>query len=344
MASFPRAVVIAHRGASGYRPEHTRSAFELAVAQGADALEPDLVLSSDGVLVIRHENDISKTTDVAEHPEFTDRRVTKTVDGRRVTGWFTEDFTWDELASLRAMERLPLLRASNTSFDGGERMLRLEDLLQILDQPGNAAVGLVAEIKHATHFAALGLPIGEILAAILAAEGWNASERLTVESFELSVLRDVQKRSVQARFVQVVKAVGAPGDRPLEPFVTAVTEDGLALRAEFLDGIGIDKRLLLATDGIDRAVTTDIVDRIHDHGMLAYCWTLRAENEFLHPHFRIGVDPAQIGNWRSEYSLVLESGLDGVFADQPDLAISVRDALAGDTASSPVVWRASEDR
>lgn len=334
VASTNRPIVIGHRGASGYRPEHTGSAYELAIAQGADAVEPDLVLSSDGVLVIRHENEIGTTTDVADHPEFADRRGTRTVDGRRITGWFTEDFTWDELGTLRAVERLPLLRAANTAFDRQERMLRLEDLLGILDRPENAHVALVAEIKHATHFAGLGLPIGELFATAIANAGWESrpnSDRLTIESFELSVLRTVRERGVSGRYVQVVKARSAPADRPDEPFVAAVTGAGLSERAAILDGIGVDKRLLLPVDAAGPALTTDVVDRIHEHGMLAYCWTLRAENEFLHPAHRRGADPAALGDWRSEFRQLMATGLDGVFADQPDLAIEARAAVHAST-------------
>ncbi|HXR44580.1 MAG TPA: glycerophosphodiester phosphodiesterase family protein, partial [Pseudolysinimonas sp.] len=144
--------VIGHRGASGYRPEHSRSAYELAIALGADAVEPDIVATRDGELVLRHENDISGTTDVARHPEFAARRTTKTVDGASITGWFTEDFTWDELSTLRVVERLPALRPHSASFDGLQPMLRLRDLLTILDD-ATRAVDLVAEIKHPSYFA-----------------------------------------------------------------------------------------------------------------------------------------------------------------------------------------------
>jgi glycerophosphoryl diester phosphodiesterase len=155
-------LVIAHRGASGYRPEHTRSAFELAFALGADAVEPDIVASKDGVLVVRHENEISGTTDVASHPEFASRKTTKVIDGVSLTGWFTEDFTWAELSTLRAIERIPQLRQASSSFDRTEGILRLSDLLAIVDTATLAAgrrLVLVAEIKHATYFESIGLPL-----------------------------------------------------------------------------------------------------------------------------------------------------------------------------------------
>src|SRR5690606_870568 len=157
-------LVIAHRGASGYRPEHSRAAYELAVAMGADAVEPDIVPTRDGALVLRHENEISGTTAVAEHPAFASRRATKTIDAVALTGWFTEDVTWAELSTLRVHERLPKLRGASTTFDGADGILRLSDLLGLLDAAGRK-VGLVAEIKHAAYFDSIGLPLDELFAA-----------------------------------------------------------------------------------------------------------------------------------------------------------------------------------
>ncbi len=193
----PTPIVIAHRGASGYRPEHTRSAYELAIAQGADAVEPDVVPTKDGVLVVRHENEISGTTDVAKHPEFANRRTLKLIAGKPTSGWFTEDFTWAELSTLRARERLPKLRPASAAFDGTEPMLRLSDLREILDAsagigptppvtdgapaPAVRAVGMVAELKHATYFTSIGLPLGELFADEM--RDWSANGRLVMESF-----------------------------------------------------------------------------------------------------------------------------------------------------------------
>ena len=160
--TFPtdRSLVIAHRGASGYRPEHSRSAVELAIEQGADAIEPDLVATRDGVLVVRHDNELSTTTDVAAHPRFLGRRRTAVVDGQRLTGWFTEDFTWSELSTLRVRERMPRVRLGNVAYDGREPILSLDDLLRII-RPHR--VLLVAELKHAAHFESIGLPLDRLL-------------------------------------------------------------------------------------------------------------------------------------------------------------------------------------
>ena len=179
MPTRPVPLVIGHRGASGYRPEHTRSAYELAIALGADAVEPDLVASRDGVLVLRHENEISGTTDVADRPEFADRRTTKRIEGADVTGWFTEDLTWAELSTLTVRERLPELRPRSAEHDGTGGMLRLSDLLRFLDA-ADRPVGLVAEIKHAAYFESIGLPLDALVADELQAAGWAGDERLTI--------------------------------------------------------------------------------------------------------------------------------------------------------------------
>ena len=181
-----RPLIIGHRGASGYRPEHTAAAYELAFALGADAVEPDIVATRDGVLVLRHENEISGTTDVASHPEFADRRATKVIDGEEQSGWFTEDFTWDELSTLRARERLPEVRRGSATFDGLYGILRLSDLMALIDAQSRRDLVMVAEIKSATYFESIGLPLDELFASEVA--GWATPEKLVVESFEQTVL------------------------------------------------------------------------------------------------------------------------------------------------------------
>jgi glycerophosphoryl diester phosphodiesterase len=325
-------LVIAHRGASGYRPEHTRAAYELAFAMGADAVEPDLVSTSDGVLVIRHENEISGTTDVAQHPEFAHRRTTKTIDGNRLTGWFTEDFTWQELSTLTAAERLPKLRAANASHPS-QGILRFTDLLDLLDG-ADRTIGLVAEIKHATYFESIGLPLDVLFAAELSAAGWESDERLTVECFEQTVLGQVRDRGIQARYVFLIESSGAPADEvarhgaKARSYASYLTDDGLAELAAQVDGISVDKHILLTTDAASRRPgVTDLVTRAHAAGLSVFCWTLRAENQFLAKPLRLGSCASAFGDWRSEFELLMRSGLDGVFADHPDLAIEARAAL-----------------
>lgn len=298
---------------------------------GVDAVEPDIVASRDGVLVLRHENEISGTTDVASRTEFTERRTTKVIDGQKLTGWFTEDFTWAELKTLRVRERLPKLRGR--AFDGEFGILRLTDLLDLLDDRGG--VGMVAEIKHATYFESIGLPLDELFAAELGSAGWRSDPRLTVESFETGVLRQLRGRGIDARYVFLLEASGAPADevaargRDARTFAEYLTSEGLAdLAASGIHGISVDKRLLLTTDASGQVIgTTDLVDRAHAAGLTVFCWTLRAENNFLAKNFRKAGGPKEYGTWLDEFRLIMRTGLDGVFADQPDLAIEARAGL-----------------
>lgn len=347
------ALVIAHRGASGYRPEHTSAAYELAFALGADAVEPDVVATRDGVLVIRHENEISGTTDVAEHPEFASRRTTKEVDGARLTGWFTEDFTWDELATLRARERLPELRQHNATFDGRYPILRLADLFDLAARASTRhgrALHIVAEIKHPTYFAGLGLPLDELFVDAVRRAGWDEN-MLVVECFEKTVLGQVCARGVRSERVYLIEATGAPYDRVASSGSAAidyahdVTLHGLralatAPDAERVDGVSVNTSMLLPTDASGSVTgATSLVDDAHSAGLSAFCWTLRAEKAFLASPFRgnpaVGAPAgaggggrwadADWGDWRGQFGVLLDTGVDGVFADQPDLALEVRD-------------------
>jgi glycerophosphoryl diester phosphodiesterase len=340
MRAHPSPVIIGHRGAPGYRPEHTASSYELAFALGADSVEPDIVATRDGVLVVRHENEISGTTDVASHPEFADRRTTKQIDGAGVTGWFTEDFTWAELATLRARERLGHLRQASASFDGRYPILRLSDLFALVDRASedrNRALGIVAEIKHATYFESIGLPLDELFVAEMAAAGWaDEQDRLVVECFERTVLGALWQRGLSAKRVYLIEASGAPYDAvaadgsSAREYAADITETGLyalasAPLARRVDGVSVNKTLVLQT-GAGRAPmgTTDIVDLIHAAGLEAYCWTLRPENRFLAKPLRRGRDGAAFGAWQEEFRLIMDTGIDGVFADHPDLAVAVR--------------------
>lgn len=311
-------LVIAHRGASGYRPEHSRAAYELAFELGADAIEPDLVPTKDGVLVVRHENEISGTTDVAEHAEFAERRTTKTVDGVTQSGWFTEDFTWAELGSLRAKERLPGIRSDSAGFDGQFPILRLTDLFGIIDAQERAAI-MVAEIKHASYFASIGLPMDELFAAEIA--GWATDGNLVVESFEQSVLGRIRGRGVPGRSVFLAEVAGVPADllardgASARTYADHLTTAGLARLAEEVDGVSVEKKLLVTDSG------SLFVEAAHTAGLDVFTWTLRAENRFLHSDYRRGVEPAAWGDWRGEFRRILDTGVDGVFADQPDLVV-----------------------
>jgi glycerophosphoryl diester phosphodiesterase len=320
-------LVIAHRGASGYRPEHTRAAYSLAFALGADAVEPDVVATRDGVLVLRHENEISHTTDVSARPEFAHRRTTKHVDGVAHTGWFTEDFTWEELRTLRSFERIPDVRAANTAFDGWYGILRLRDVMRMIDDASDRArrqIAMVAEIKHADYFASIGLPLDELFAAEIA--GWATGENLIVEAFEQTVLEGIRRRGVPGRYLFLVDRTGSPADlvsrdgARARTYADHLTDAGLARLATEVHGIAVNKRLLLDLDrGGKLRGATDLADRAHEAGLSIFCWTLRAENRFLPRQLRTGSRPGGYGNWPAEFRTLLDSGVDGVFADQPDL-------------------------
>lgn len=337
-AERSRPTIIGHRGASGYRPEHTRAAYELAFALGADSVEPDIVATRDGVLVLRHENEISGTTDVASRPEFAERRATKSIDGTSLTGWFTEDFTWDELSTLRARERIPAVRASSATFDGRYPILRLRDLFPIVDaasEAGGPARGMVAEIKHATYFESIGLPLDELFAAEVSAAGWNAGDgRLTVESFEPSFLGKVKASGVRSKRIFLLEAKGKPFDQVglqgagALSYSDYLTPSGLYDLARQVDGVSVDKSRIFDLDPHgDVLGASDIVDDAHAAGLEIFTWTLRPENRFLAKSFRRGRLKAHFGNWQSEFHLIMATGIDAVFTDHPDLAVAVRDDL-----------------
>ena len=328
----PRPLVIGHRGASGYRPEHTRSAYELAISLGVDAIEPDIVATGDGVLVLRHENEISGTTDVATRPEFADRRATKRIDGVSLTGWFTEDFTWAELSTLRATERLPALRQASATFDGTEGILRLRDLLEILDagaERTGRAISVVAEVKHPTYFASIGIPLDELVASELTA--WDDGDRIIVECFEQTVLDEIRGRGVGGRYIYLVEARGSAPDQVARfgakalPYSAQLTDAGLARLAKHVDGVSVDKALLLRPDG------AGLVGRAHAIGLEVYTWTLRPENRFLAPDRRVGKRAGDWGDWRAEFATILDTGVDGIFVDHPDLGVAARSEVAGAT-------------
>ncbi|MFT3798236.1 glycerophosphodiester phosphodiesterase family protein [Microbacterium sp.] len=328
-----RPLVIGHRGAPGYRPEHTRSSYDLALELGVDAVEPDVVFTADGVLVVRHENEIGGTTDVADRPEFADRRTTKTIDGAEHTGWFTEDFTWDELATLRCRERLPQLRPSSATFDDTQPPLRLRDVLDLvrrasLDQ--GREIGVVLEIKHATSFTRLGFDIAGVVADELRAAGWADGDLpLVVESFEQSVLGAVRERGIRGSYVYLLEAGGAPFDRVAAEGKAAptyrqqLTPAGLDALAGAVDGISVDKRLILAPDRLGRATgPSPVVVDAHARGLRVFTWTCRPENAFLLPQFRRGRDRGRFGDYEAEWRIIKDAGVDGVFVDHPDLGLA----------------------
>lgn len=322
--SLVEPVLIGHRGASGYRPEHTLAAYELAIQQGADYIEPDLVSTKDGVLVARHENEISGTTDVADHPEFAGRRTTKVIDGRAVTGWFTEDFTFQELRTLRAKERLPEVRPDNTAYDGQERIPSFDEVLKLARREG---VGIYPETKHPTYFDAIGLSLEEPLVAALEKRHWDdADDPVIIQSFETANLRDLDGM-VDVALAQLVDGAGRPYDLVAagdpRTYSDLVTPAGLAWIATYADGVGVHKDRVLPRTAGATTVPSAVVGDAHEQGLVVHVWTLRRENQFMATNFRIGTDPNAPGDLAAEARAFLDAGVDGIFSDNPDIVAAV---------------------
>ena len=330
--------MIGHRGASGYRPEHTLASYRLAIRLGADHVEPDLVSTKDGVLVARHENEISGTTDVAQHPEFADRETTKVIDGRSVTGWFTEDFTLAELKTLRAKERLPLVRPDNTRYDGKFQVPTLDEVLSLVEQEERRTgrtIGVYPETKHPTYFDGIGLSLEEPLITTLRRHGLErANAQVFIQSFETANLRELA-RGTRVPLVQLIDASGAPHDfvQAGDPrtFRDLTGPEGLAWVATYADAIGANKDLVLPRDPATRATVepSDLVPDAHEAGLLVHVWTLRDENQFMATKFRRGADPNAKGDACAEAMAFLDAGVDGMFSDHPDTTVmALEDWLA----------------
>ena len=314
-------IVIAHRGASGERPEHTIAAYELAIAQGADVIEPDLVPTSDGMLVARHENEIGETTDVAAHPEFAGRHTTKMIDGRAVTGWFTEDFTLAELKTLRARERLPQLRPGNRAFDGQETIPTLDEVIALAKQH---KVAIYPETKHPTYFAAIGKGTDAPLVAALRRAGWeDAQAPVFIQSFEVKNLQRL-KSMTQVRLIQLIDGTAGPADGAARSYADMVTPEGLKAISAYAWGIGPNKAMLW-----QGTVPSGIVRDAHAAGLRVHPWTYRAENQFLPPAYRRADDTQGQGDLHAEISAALGLGIDGFFTDFPAIGVRARNGARG---------------
>ncbi len=322
-------IVIGHRGCSGERPEHTFASYRRAIEQGADYIEPDLVMTRDGVLVCRHENEIGGTTNVADHAEFADRRKTKTVDGVSAMGWWVEDFTLAELKTLRAKERLPQLRPANTAFDGQEEIPTFAEALALAQQHG---VGIYPELKHPTFLREQGLdPVPAFIGAVNEGGGQRAADKMFVQCFEIGALRTLaQMSSIRWTCIQLVSADGGPWDRRDLTYAQMLTDDGLRAIAEYARGIGAEKALIIPRDAQNRSLpATDLVQRAHAARLQVHAWTFRAENFFLPAELRRGDASApdymrQHGDIEVELRAFYAAGLDGVFSDFPGLAVAAR--------------------
>jgi glycerophosphoryl diester phosphodiesterase len=328
--------VVGHRGASGYRPEHTLEAYRTAVRMGVDDVELDLVTTADGVLLARHENELSLTTDVAEHPELADRRTSRDVDGVEVTGWFAEDLTAAEVATLRARERSPRMRPHSATYDGREGVPTLEQVLVAVAEESARAgrsVGVMLELKHCAHLAARGLDVVGPLLDTLRRHGLDhPRSRVTLMSFEVDVLR----RLAPLTRVPLLQLVDRLDRRPPDlaaagettTYADLVTAEGLADIDRYADGLGVHKELVLPRheDGTSAGVS-ELVRDAHRRWLTVHVYTVRAENRFLPVEARSSDDPDERGYVGAEVRALLRAGVDGLICDQPEDALAARDAL-----------------
>ena len=316
-AVFPSPLIIAHRGASGHRPEHTLAAYELAIEQGADFIEPDLVSTRDGVLIARHENEISETTDVAARPELAGRRTTKRIDGQTVGGWFAEDFTFAEIKTLRARERLPFRDHSRDGRFEVPAFAEVLDLARRASRERGRTIGVYPETKHPTYFREIGLPLEEPLLRELAAAGYRGRDApVYIQSFEVGNLRALRERT-DLPLIQLLENRGGPWDLPDTAYRDLIRPAGLAEIATYADGIGPDKRLIAPVDAEGRLLPpTGLVRDAHAAGLRVHPWTMRSEAAFLAAGY--GGDPAR------EIHHFITLGVDGLFCDFPDVAVAAR--------------------
>jgi glycerophosphoryl diester phosphodiesterase len=329
-------IVIAHRGASEYRPEESKSAYELAIEMGADYIEPDIVTTKDHVLVARHDNWLNDTTDVANHPEFASLKTTKTIDGVAHTDWFTEDFTYAQLRTLRLKERLPDLRPGSSAFDGIDPIASLDEVLRIAK---DHHVGVYPETKHPTYFRGIGLPLEDELLKDLAQYGFKGrNDKVFIQSFETSNLRALHKRT-SIKLIQLIDTQGAPYDfvanHDPRTYSDLVTPAGLKGIAQYAYGVGPGLTRIIPVDASNHVLPpTTLVADAHHAGLAVHPWTVRPENSFLPVEYRQG-NPASPNFLRAEgdASRLLADfyklGVDGIFSDDSALAVSTRHRVFG---------------
>lgn len=332
-----RPILFAHRGASALRPEHTLAAYAKAIADGADFVEPDLCITRDGVLVARHEPEISQTTDVARRPEFAGRRTTRTVDGQPMTGWFVEDFTLAELKRLRAIERIPEIRPANAAFDGQFEVPTFDEIIDFVAAEASArgrVVGLIPELKHSTYFARAGLRLEDRFLATLAAHDYTRRNPVEIQSFEVDNLRALRGRLGRPANVRLMQLIDDPDQRPADrpggpTYREMLSPAGLREIATYADVVAPNTRAVIPLGPDGRLLPpSPLVRDAHAAGLLVHVWTFRPENRFLAGDFRndAGENARNEAGSVAEIGRYLQAGIDGFFTDDPALG---RRALAG---------------
>ncbi len=337
--SGTRPRIIAHRGASGMRPEHTLAAYELAIDQGADYIEPDLVMTKDGVLVVRHENEISGTTNVGDVQRFLSRRVSsRIIDNQPTTGWFTEDFTLAEIKELRARERLPGLRKESATFNDKYPIPTFQEVLDLAKRKSaetGRVIGVYPETKHPSYFRSLNQGLEKPLVEILHKNGFTGkSAPVFIQSFEVANLKELRMMT-DVPLIQLISAIGKPYDWELsgskQTYNDMRTPQGLAEIATYAQGIGPEKSLVIARgEGNTTGKPTTLVADAHNVGLKVHPWTFRSENVHLPSNLRkgeLGPEYARSkGDYIAEYTLYFAQGVDGVFTDFPADALAAWEA------------------
>lgn len=330
-------LVIAHRGASALRPEHTLAAYEKAIDDGADAIEPDLVITRDGVLVARHENELSGTTDVAARPQFADRKTIRRIDGVATSGWFVEDFTLAELQTLRARERMPEIRPASAAFDGRYPVPILQEVISLVKRKAaklGRPIAIYPELKHPGYFRSIGLPLEQRLIDILEAHGLRGDEApVYIQSFDVDSLKRL-RRLTDVRLVQLLSDSGQPNDfqrsGALRIDTDMTTPAGLAEVGVYADGIGVPKSMVYRhSSEMHPAVSSSLVRDAHAAGLFVHAYTFRPENLFLPPALQRGetMRSSDRGDAAAEIMLFLHAGIDGFFTDDPAIGRTAADAF-----------------
>jgi glycerophosphoryl diester phosphodiesterase len=335
-AKARKVTIYGHRGAAGYRPEHTIASYTIGAKLGADYIEPDLVSTKDHVLVVRHDPEIGETTDVAEHPEFANRRTTKTIDYDTITGWFTQDFTLAELKTLHAKERIPDIRQHNTLWNGRYRVLTFQEFITLrakLQRQLHRSIGMIPELKHSTYFRSIGLPLETPFVRTLKRNHIaNAAGRVTVQSFEIANLKKLHKQLPGVPLVQLLdsQVTHSPGDVKAAggtlTYGDMASPQGLRNIAKYAQIVSPDKSFIVPRDAneVSQPPTTFVRDA-HAARLQVVPYTFRAENIFLPLELRIGAAPTDYGDFKSELNQFIRLGIDGLFTDNPDIAKAVRD-------------------
>jgi glycerophosphoryl diester phosphodiesterase len=322
LVTFETPLIIAHRGASGYRPEHTLAAYQLAIDLGADYIEPDLVITKDGVLIARHENEISETTDIAEHPEFAHLKTTKIIDGEMKIGWFTEDLTLAEIKTLTAKERIPKIRPQNIQYNRLDPIPTLQEIIDLAKTQSlakNRPIGIYPETKHPSYFKSISLPLEPPLLTALKA----INLPVFIQSFEVDNLQELAKKTA-IPLVQLINDIGKPYDFVISSdsrtYQDMINPMGLKKIAEYAQAVGVNKNLVIPREQNGKLQSaTLLVNHAHREKLLVHAWTFRNENNFLPLDFQ--------NNPQAEYQLFFELGIDGVFTDFTDTAYTARSKL-----------------